>query len=795
VYSSDVQKSELKIQVLNRVLVVASLLVVAACSGADESESRQRNAALPVANKRVGVIIKSVSAGGEHSLALDENGQLYAWGNNRDDQATVPALLKGVKVVAVSAGAGQSLALDEKGRVHAWGRNTTDQGVVPESLKSVKVAAVSAGLFHNVALDEKGRVYTWGNTAHATVPAPLKDVNVVAVSAGWAHSLALDEKGRLYAWGNDNNGQATVPAPLKDVKVVAVSAGLLHSLALDENGRVHAWGNDNNGQATVPAPLKDVKVVAVSAGEFHSLALDEKGQVYAWGWNIAGQGAVPKSLNGVKAVAVSAGATHNVAVDENGQVYAWGWNFRGQSTVPPVLSGSYARTMPIAMGGTASLGIDDTGATVIFSGKSLYGGLSTLGLNHVSVAAGPRHVLAVTTSGTVEAFGEYFAGQTAVPTDLNGVVQVVAGYAYSAALRHDGRVVEWGSHTAPSGKLISKPDDLPRVKHLAGGLTHIVGITTDGKVVSWGNNAYGQAAPPDGLDKVIDVAANAYCSAALRENGDIVYWGTCHYALTSKESLRGATRIAMSANSAAAIVDGSITAWGDDFDGTLTVPQENSFVALAAGSGAFMAVKENGDVVAWGNNGGEKFTIPESFGGAPPVVNDEICVDCQDQDPVVINDETLKANAGFIVNLLTREQLALFIEALGGSTTKPLTPLEIQALVDAATAAERANARRVAADAVVAGNASSQSVAKVLPASQSPLTKVGAVVSTRRAVQLLGLKKVSKVSFVVPKKSLPACRVTVRSVRATKVGSCDVKVRYTDAKKKTRSTTLTLVVG
>lgn len=789
-YSSGVHKSELKIQVLKRVLVVASLLVVAACSGADESESRQRNAALPVLNKRVGIAVKALAAGLHHTLALDDQGKVYAWGWDRFGQTSVPDLLKGRSAVAVAAGSAHSLALDDQGTVHAWGWNNVGQTSVPDSLKGKNVVAVSAGVGHSVALDDQGKVYAWGayGSPESTIPNSLNGKKIVKISAGAFHNLAIDDQGKVYAWGFGGNGQTAIPDKLRNIKVVAVSAGSNHSLALDDKGKVYAWGFSGQ-MARVPSSFDSRKVVAISAGRDRSLALDDKGTVYAWGFG--GEAVVPSSMIGKRATLIADSVYRSLALDDEGQIYAWGDDFFGEATVPPALSGSYARTMPIAMGGQSAYGVGDKGELVPFTRNGNFGSAGPF----VSVAAGPRHVLAVTVSGTVEAFGEYVAWQTNVPTDLNGVVQVVAGYAYSAALRLDGRVVEWGSHTAPNGKLISKPDDLPRLKHLAGGLTHIVGITTDGKVVAWGNNAYGQAVPPSGLDKVIDVAANPYCSAALRENGDIVYWGSCYDTLTATNSLPGATRIAMSANSVAAIVDGSITAWGDDFDGTLAVPQGNSYVALAAGNGAFLAVKENGDVVAWGINGDEKITIPESFGGAPPVANDEICNNCQEQVPFVINDQTLKTHAGLLIGLLTQQQLASFIEALGGSTTKPLTPLEIQALVDAATAAERAKARGVAADAVATGSSSSQSVANVLPPSQSPLTKVGAVVSTRRAVQLLDLKKVSKVSFVVPKKSLPACRVTARSVRATKAGSCDVKVRYTDAKKKTRSTTLTLVVG
>jgi alpha-tubulin suppressor-like RCC1 family protein len=727
-----------------RVLLGLSLIGVSACSGESTSESRQRNAALPVANKRVGESVVAISANNYFNLAITNDGELYAWGHDFDGQATVPATLDGVKVTAVSAGGYHSLALDENGRVHAWGFDSF--GAVPSSLDGVKVTAVSAG---------------------------------------WYHSLALDENGRVHAWGYDTYGQAAVPSSLDGVKVTAVSAGWYHSLALDENGRVYAWGYNGFRQAAVPSSLDGVKATAVTAGGYHSLALDENGRVYGWGNDAYGQAAVPSSLDGVRIAAVSPGGFHSLALDENGRLHAWGLNNFGEATVPPSLNFDTARTMPIALGGASGFGVDEKGDLVSFSGKS---GVS--GGSYVSVAAGPRHVLAVTASGTVEAFGDYFAGQTAVPFDLNGVVQVVAGYSYSAALRHDGRVVEWGSHTAPSGEFISKPSDLPRLKHLAGGFSHILGITLTGDVVAWGSNQFEKATPPDGLDNVIDVAANYTCSAALRDNGDVVYWGGCSDQMKEKTSLPGATRIAMSEFSVAAIVDGSLIVWGDDWHQTLTAPEGDDFVALVGGTAAFLAVTTDGNVVAWGENNGEPLVIPVEFGGAPPVLNDEICEECEEPEQFQFTDEILKTQAGFLLGLLTPDQQKTFIEALGGSTTKPLSPSEIQALVDAATEAERAKAR----GAVNALTAPVVSVA-ALPASQNPGLKVGDVVSVKRATQILGLKKVTKVSFVVPKKSVRSCSVAVSKVTAKSSGVCEVKVRYVDAKKKQRTSTLSLLVG
>jgi alpha-tubulin suppressor-like RCC1 family protein len=69
-----------------------------------------------------------------HSLALTEAGEVYAWGwneagqlglgdtNNRLTPTKVPGLT-GVKAIAIIAGGGHSLALTESGEVYAWGQN------------------------------------------------------------------------------------------------------------------------------------------------------------------------------------------------------------------------------------------------------------------------------------------------------------------------------------------------------------------------------------------------------------------------------------------------------------------------------------------------------------------------------------------------------------------------------------------------------------------------------------------------------------------------------------------------
>jgi alpha-tubulin suppressor-like RCC1 family protein len=80
--------------------------------------------------------VVAVSAGANHSLALRENGTVWAWGKNADGQlgdGTFTTRLRAVKVVSLTgvkqiAGARQnSIAVTTTGDVYTWGENTYGQ--------------------------------------------------------------------------------------------------------------------------------------------------------------------------------------------------------------------------------------------------------------------------------------------------------------------------------------------------------------------------------------------------------------------------------------------------------------------------------------------------------------------------------------------------------------------------------------------------------------------------------------------------------------------------------------------
>jgi alpha-tubulin suppressor-like RCC1 family protein len=322
-----------------------------------------------------------------HALAAKQDGTVWAWGWNGYGQVgngtTAPqqpflVQVAGLSsVVAVAAGGTDSLALKQDGTVWAWGWNAFGQlgdGTTTERWSPVQVtaltgvAAVSKGDLSGYAVKQDGTVWAWGGntsgqlgdgtTAHRLSPVHVQGLtDVVSVSAGHAHAHALKQDGTVWAWGWNAFGQlgdGTTTDRLSPVQVegltgvVAVTVGYDETYALRQDGTVWAWGRNTHGQLGdgttadrhSPAEVPGLTgVIAVAAGEGHALALRQDGTVWVWGYNVNGQLgeaattnlSSPAQVPGLTGVmAVAAGYYTSYAVKQDGTVWVWGRNAEGQ---------------------------------------------------------------------------------------------------------------------------------------------------------------------------------------------------------------------------------------------------------------------------------------------------------------------------------------------------------------------------------------------------------------------------------------------------------------------------------
>jgi len=330
-----------------------------------------------------------VSTGEAHTIALEEGGTLWAWGNNANDQlgdSTTTSRNAPVQVgtatnwATVSAGGAHTVAVTTDGQLWAWGNNANGQlgnGTTSTMFTPIQIgtasdwAHVSAGNSHTVAIRTDGTLWAWGNRESGRIgqgqiwgsqTTPIQigaAANWAHVSAGDSHTVAITTTGELWAWGNRENGRIgegeatgnqTTPIQVGTDRIWATaSAGASHTVAVTTTGELWAWGNRENGRIgegeTTGSQTYPIQVgtatnwATASAGDAHTVAVRTDGTAWAWGNNTNGQLGdgttiqrdVPVQIGALTSWAyISAGGSHAAATRTDGTLWAWGNNASGQ---------------------------------------------------------------------------------------------------------------------------------------------------------------------------------------------------------------------------------------------------------------------------------------------------------------------------------------------------------------------------------------------------------------------------------------------------------------------------------
>ena len=327
-----------------------------------------------------------LAAGESHSLQVQTDGTVWAWGYNNYGQLgdgtntsrTVSTQVKEIQgIVAVAAGKNYSIALKNDGTVWAWGYNgygqlgdgTTNSRYVPTQVNGLyDVVSIAAGYNYSLALKSDGTVWGWGYNGYGQLgnnttissykPVQVMELSgVIAMTAGVNHSLALRSEGTVWAWGHNGYGQLgdgtytnrQLPVQVNVLNnATNIASGYQHSIALKSDGTVWAWGYNYYGQLGDgtftnrwnPVQVKNLtSATTITAGGSHTIAQKSDGTVWAWGYNGSGQlgdgtyttRTVPvelKDLNG--ATDIKTGGSHTIAQKSDGTVWAWGYNYYGQ---------------------------------------------------------------------------------------------------------------------------------------------------------------------------------------------------------------------------------------------------------------------------------------------------------------------------------------------------------------------------------------------------------------------------------------------------------------------------------
>lgn len=138
-----------------------------------------------------------IFAGSKHSFMVKQSGVLYAWGYNNFGQLgtgdAVNAIeprpirnIKGNSIANIVGGEGHTLALLDDGTVYAWGRNDENQlGILEKEMQKFREEEDSS---------------KWPEKC-ICVPMKVPGVSkITQISAGSYYSYAYDGKEKLYAW-------------------------------------------------------------------------------------------------------------------------------------------------------------------------------------------------------------------------------------------------------------------------------------------------------------------------------------------------------------------------------------------------------------------------------------------------------------------------------------------------------------------------------------------------------------------------------------------------------------------
>jgi alpha-tubulin suppressor-like RCC1 family protein len=449
----------------------------------------------------------------QHTIALTQDGYVFAWGNNNKGQVgsnetseyakytptpvVNTSVLAGKVVTAVSAGAYFSLALTQDNLLVSWGDNTNGElgigstlakSYVPllvniTVLENRTVVAIRSSYSTSLILTSDGTMYTFGSNSGGSLGVgyalPSKAYNPVAVNisaitnstvttiANSAGAFLAINNDTLYGWGSTGDFSILTILP------AAIYAPSMRNISMYGLANITSFHMDGNAAAAV---------VRVKNGSFH-----------AWGGNdnsilgLVGSQYIKPLLffdNYLRnATQVSCSRSRCMALIGNGTVYSWGASVGfntisvPQPTSPDMTLLQNSNIVQVAAGYTYSLALSNTSQLFAW-GNNAQGQLGN------GIAFGRQLTpMLVNTSATL------LAGKT---------INMIIARTYSGAVTSTGEVYMWGDNSGAGlgdGTTTNRPSPVQTlglngtlVKKIAAE-TVSMALTTNGTVYTWGGNA------------------------------------------------------------------------------------------------------------------------------------------------------------------------------------------------------------------------------------------------------------------------------------------------------------------
>ena len=356
---------------------------------------------------------QQVAAGYFHSLGIQVDGSLWAWGSNtygqlgdgtNTDRNTPTRIGTDTDWAFVTGGGYFTVAIKTDGTLWTWGRNNYGQLGVDSLINSnvplqvgtdTDWVTASAGYEYVIAKKSNNQLWSWGNDgvgqlgivfANNKIPYFITEADWRMVATGHQCTLALKNNGEMWGWGsgengcladgNPNGGESTPVLTQNNLNFRKISIGQSTTIGLKYDGTLWGWGANQEGGVgigTIAPPGYILNItqignsndwVDMSMGRYHGRAIKTDGSLWIWGYNHAGQlgdGTIVRKSSPVQVgignlwLDTSGGEQHTLALTQNRSLWAWGGNTAGQLGD----ASNTAKLTPVAIGVPCNLTVQE----------------------------------------------------------------------------------------------------------------------------------------------------------------------------------------------------------------------------------------------------------------------------------------------------------------------------------------------------------------------------------------------------------------------------------------------------